>query len=69
MVISGSKDILQEAVKIFKDRGIRSISLKVSGPFHTSYMDPVKEDLRDFLKILNLNHPKKSLPKPKRTKI
>ena len=61
IVISGSKDILQEAVKIFKDRGIRSISLKVSGPFHTSYMDPVKEDLRDFFENIEFKPPKKSL--------
>lgn len=50
LVISGEEKSLEKAMKKLKEERIRTIPLNTSGPFHTSYMKPVEEKLKDFLK-------------------
>lgn len=46
-VIAGEKEILENNSEIFKERGAkRVVPLAVSGPFHSSLMKPVAEQLK-----------------------
>lgn len=57
-VICGDESAVQEAEAILKDMGMRrSIRLKVSGPFHTHYMEPAAQRLEDMLATIRLRNP------------
>ena len=50
-VISGRKDDIDAAKTVFEDAGVRLfIPLKVSGAFHSRYMQEAQNDYADFLK-------------------
>ena len=53
-VIAGEKEILENNSEIFKERGAkRVVPLAVSGPFHSSLMKPIAEQLKkEFEKYL-----------------
>ncbi len=61
IVVSGSKNVLDKALIKFKDQKIKAIKLKVSGPFHTSYMKTVENDLREYFKDIDFKDPKNNL--------
>lgn len=50
VVISGERTAIKNAVDLLKLEKIRVIPLNTSGPFHTSYMNPVKAKLEAYLK-------------------
>ena len=49
-VISGRKEDIDAVKTAFKDAGARFIPLKVSGAFHSRYMQDAKNEFADFLK-------------------
>ncbi|OIJ13200.1 [acyl-carrier-protein] S-malonyltransferase [Anaerobacillus alkalilacustris] len=56
IVISGSKEAVDEASIIAKEKGARRvISLSVSGPFHSSLMKPAADKLAEVLNNININ--------------
>ena len=49
IVISGEKEAVLKAVSLAKEKAVgRCVPLAVSGPFHTEFMKPVGEVLKDF---------------------
>lgn len=58
IVISGDEEGVSKAGEVLKERKIRTIPLKTSGPFHTSYMDPASENLKNRLEYMELKKPK-----------
>lgn len=61
IVISGTESVIDRAVEILKNKNIKSIKLNVSGPFHTSFMSPVQDDLEKFFEEIQFKTPKLSL--------
>lgn len=58
VVISGSKEEIQNAQQIFEKAGASMYALlKVSGPFHSSHMSPVKEKFKKYIENFNLKNP------------
>ena len=58
IVISGDAKGVEQASALAKDAGAkRVIPLKVSGPFHTSYMKPAGDALADKFKTITFNEP------------
>lgn len=58
VIISGHRESVEKAEEIFvKMDAKRIIPLNVSGPFHTSYMEEVSENLREYFKDMNFNSP------------
>ena len=57
VIISGSKDNIDELQKTLKDRKKKSIPLKVSAPFHCSLMKPAAEMMRDKINNTKFNDP------------
>jgi len=61
IVISGSAEGVKRACELAKDKGAkRAIPLEVSGPFHSSLMEPAAEKLRsvlDQIKIVDASVP------------
>lgn len=56
IVISGEKHAVDRATKILEERGARRcIPLKVSGPFHTSYMEPAAAALEEKLSTMRFH--------------
>ncbi|OIJ17800.1 [acyl-carrier-protein] S-malonyltransferase [Anaerobacillus alkalidiazotrophicus] len=56
IVISGSKEAVEEASLIAKEKGARrAIPLSVSGPFHSSLMKPAADKLAEVLNNININ--------------
>ncbi len=54
IVLSGSEQGVSEAERLAKEAGAkRTMRLPVSGPFHTSYMKSVGDELRDKFKTVN----------------
>ena len=49
-VISGPAEIVDEAIKVFEQRGAICIPLQVSGAFHSRYMRPSAEEFSRFLR-------------------
>lgn len=55
IVISGSKEGVEKAGKLAKERGAkRVIPLEVSGPFHSSLMKPAASHLQDVLNTITI---------------
>lgn len=54
IVISGKAEAVNEAGKILKEQGVRVIPLNVSGPFHSSLMQPAAEKLQQLLQEVEI---------------
>lgn len=52
--VSGENQAVEEAVKIAKELGGLGIPLKVSGPFHSSLLEPASEEFYNTLKTANI---------------
>ncbi len=60
IVVAGSHEGLAEAEKAFSEAGaMRTIMLKVSGPFHTPLIDPAREELAAALADVIFSDPVK----------
>lgn len=57
IVISGLADEIHKAVKLFKDRHIACIPLKVGGAFHSRYMGTAREEFENFIKKITFSEP------------
>ncbi len=58
IAISGPKDDIIRAQPFFEAAGVRSyIVLKVSGAFHSRYMQPSKEEFEEFISQFKFNPP------------
>ncbi|WP_026834770.1 ACP S-malonyltransferase [Eubacterium xylanophilum] len=57
-VICGDEEAVAATEAILKEQGCkRAIRLKVSGPFHTSYMTPAADKLKELFATLEFNEP------------
>ncbi len=57
VVISGTKEGVEKACAALKEAGVRrTILLDVSGPFHSSLMEPAAEKLRETLNNIKMNN-------------
>ncbi|KAK9798575.1 hypothetical protein WJX73_000727 [Symbiochloris irregularis] len=57
--ISGSLEACEAAEKLAKEFGARKmVRLQVAGAFHTSFMQPAEEQLREALKATTINTPR-----------
>lgn len=54
--VSGENEAVEEAVKIAKELGGLGIPLKVSGPFHSSLLEPASEEFYNTLKKANIKN-------------
>ncbi len=54
VVISGENKAIDEAVKIAKELGGLGIPLKVSGPFHSSLLEPASEEFFNTIKNVDI---------------
>ena len=54
VVISGENQAIDEAVKIAKELGGLGIPLNVSGPFHSSLLEPASEEFYDTIKTVEI---------------
>ncbi len=55
VVVSGEKSAVEDVAEMIKKKGaLRVIPLKVSGPFHTSYMKPAGIAVREKLKDMSI---------------
>lgn len=54
VVISGENKAIDEAVKIAKELGGLGIPLKVSGPFHSSLLEPASEEFFNTIKTVDI---------------
>ncbi|OOM81552.1 malonyl CoA-acyl carrier protein transacylase [Clostridium puniceum] len=54
IVISGENKAIDEAVKIAKELGGLGIHLKVSGPFHSSLLEPASEEFFNTIKTVKI---------------
>lgn len=61
IVVSGDKEAVLNLRKILKSLGVRSVPLKVGGPFHTSYMAPVELGLNKFFDAIDFKIPQNTL--------
>lgn len=58
-VIGGEEKAVEEAEKRLKEQGAkRIVPLKVSGPFHTKFMQPAAEKLEQYLENISFEEPK-----------
>lgn len=55
VVISGENQAIDEAVKIAKELGGLGIPLNVSGPFHSSLLEPASEEFFNTIKNVDIN--------------
>ncbi|MFS0823645.1 ACP S-malonyltransferase [Bacillus sp. 1P02SD] len=56
IVISGAAEGVQQACELAKEKGAkRAIPLEVSGPFHSSLMEPAAEKLRSVLNQIEIS--------------
>lgn len=59
VVISGSKDAVDQSMKLCLEKGAkRAILLPVSAPFHSPYMKPAAEAMDSFLSKIQFSNPK-----------
>ncbi|MFX1455624.1 MAG: beta-ketoacyl synthase N-terminal-like domain-containing protein, partial [Promethearchaeota archaeon] len=56
-VISGELSAVEDAVKIFSDKGIRAIKLNVSNAFHSKFVTHAEEKLMKFLDTIEFQSP------------
>lgn len=57
-VVSGTEYAVQNAMKIFKGNGAKlTVLLPVSGPFHSKFMKPAEDTLRDAIKKYTFRPP------------
>ncbi len=56
-VISGHAQAVERAAAILKEKGARVMPLKVSGPFHTSLMEPAAEGMKSHLEKVSFSDP------------
>ena len=49
IVVSGETEAIERFIKLADDKARRIIPINTSGPFHTSYLKPVEEKLREVL--------------------
>jgi [acyl-carrier-protein] S-malonyltransferase len=54
VVVSGENQAIDEAVKIAKELGGLGIPLNVSGPFHSSLLEPASEEFYDTIKTVEI---------------
>jgi [acyl-carrier-protein] S-malonyltransferase len=59
--VSGENKAVAEAVKIAKELGGLGIPLKVSGPFHSSLLEPASEEFFDTIKEVNIKELNKTV--------
>lgn len=59
VVVAGEIKAINETVKIAKELGGMSIPLKVSGPFHSSLLEPASFEFFEYLKCSNVKSLKK----------
>lgn len=57
IVISGSKEGIEKACEIFKDKGGKAILLPVGGGFHSPYMESARVELEDAVNQANIITP------------
>lgn len=58
IVISGEKELVEKGAEMAKERGAkRAVLLQVSGPFHTSLLEPAGEKLGEELKGVEIKEP------------
>lgn len=58
-VVSGNKEVIQEASSIFKENGARKVvELKTSGPFHTKALEQAKNEYINELNKVTFNQGK-----------
>jgi [acyl-carrier-protein] S-malonyltransferase len=58
IVVSGYKNSVEELEKVLKDKGARTIPLRVSAPFHTPLMERAADRLHNELKKYSFKAPK-----------
>lgn len=58
IVLTGKKEDFDGLSELLKAKKYRAIPLRVSGPFHTPYMAPVADELRNFFEGVSFNAPK-----------
>ena len=59
LVISGSKEGIDEACALLKEAGAkRALPLKVGGAFHSPFMQPAKDELQAGIEATNITSPK-----------
>lgn len=58
IVISGQSSIISKIGKDLKDEGYKFMELNTSGPFHTSYMNGVSINLKEYFDHINFKTPK-----------
>lgn len=56
-VISGSTPGIDEAIKKFEEKGLKTIRLSVSAAFHTKIVEPAAEPLSEYLDSITFNPP------------
>jgi malonyl CoA-acyl carrier protein transacylase len=56
-VVSGKTARIEEAHDFLQERGFRCARLPVSGPFHSRYMEPARQQFLEFLQTENLRAP------------
>lgn len=61
VVISGENKAVAEAVKIAKELGGLGISLKVSGPFHSSLLESASEEFFNTIKTVDIKELNKTV--------
>jgi [acyl-carrier-protein] S-malonyltransferase len=57
IVISGSKEGIEKACEIFKEKGGKAIPLPVGGGFHSPYMESARIELEDAVNQANIITP------------
>lgn len=57
-VVSGKADSIKSFVKKLTEEGLRAIELKVSGPFHTPYLDDAREKMAQEIEHIKFRSPK-----------
>ena len=61
VIVSGTKKTLDTFQKSLKEKKIKSITLKVSAPFHCSLMKPAADEMREKINKTKMGKPKKDI--------
>lgn len=56
-IISGMKEDIDRAEKVFQEAGARYIRLNVSGAFHSRYMEPARKEFVQSLELFQFSDP------------